>query len=316
MNRLTKGFGISIVALLALAACSKPGNEAAPVAESDQPAQVTPPRSADELMADNIEKVIAGSWRSPANKARDQYRHPKETLEFFGVNPGMNVIEITPGGGWYTEILAPLLKGSGHYHAAIAASASSDYAKRSNDALLAKLTSDPQDYGVVSVDEFDPKAPVLGAPGSADMVLTFRNVHNWVGSDTAPQMFKAFFDVLKAGGVLGVVDHRAAAGSDIGAIKNSGYLPQEFVTKLAMDAGFTLAAQSEINANPKDTKDYEQGVWTLPPTYRLNDKDRAKYAAIGESDRMTLKFVKPAGDAIFNPADAKPDDNKPVPATP
>ena len=253
------------------------------------------------MFATRIDGVLAGSWRSDDNKARDGYRHPKETLAFFGVNPTQTIVEITPGGGWYTEVLAPLMKGSGSYHAALAADASSDYAKRGNDAFRKKLAGDAERYSEARVVEFDPKAPSFGAPASADMVLTFRNVHNWVGGDSAAVMFKGFFDVLKPGGVLGVVEHRAADGVDMESIMKSGYLPTAFVTKLATDAGFQMVESSEINANANDTKDYADGVWTLPPNYRLKDVDRDKYAAIGESDRMTLKFVKPAGDPIFQP---------------
>jgi len=224
------------------------------------------------------------------------------------VKPGDTLIEITPGGGWYADILAPLLNASGHYIAAAATPAKPDgEAAHSIAALETTFKDNPSEFGNAKLIQFDPKAPNLGAPGSADKVLTFRNVHNWVMGDTAPAMFKAFFEVLKPGGTLGVVDHRAAAGADFDKIKDSGYLPQDFVIKLATDAGFKLAAQSEINANPKDTKDYPKGVWTLPPTLTLGDQDRAKYLAIGESDRMTLKFVKPAGDQIFQPdGDAQP----------
>lgn len=271
-----------------------------PAAEVDQPAQPVPPQSAADLAGARLDTVLAGDWRSAENKARDQYRHPKQTLEFFGVKPGQTLIEITPGGGWYAEILAPLMKGDGTYIAANAKPNRPDgEAAQDKSALAKKFEADPAQYGDAKIVEFDPKAPVLGEPGSADVVLTFRNVHNWVMADTAPGMFKAFFDVLKPGGTLGVVDHRAAAGADPDKIKGSGYLPQDVVVKFATDAGFELAGQSEINANPKDTKDYEKGVWTLPPTLALKDQDRQKYLDIGESDRMTLKFVKPAADRIF-----------------
>jgi predicted methyltransferase len=244
--------------------------------------------------------VLAGAWRSDKNKARDQYRHPKQTLEFFGVKTGQTLLEITPGGGWYTEILAPLLKGNGTYIAAVAQPKKPEgEAAQDKSALQKKFEGDATEYGEAKTVEFDSKAPNLGAPASADTVVTFRNVHNWVMSDTAPLMFKAFFDVLKPGGTLGVVDHRAAADADLAKIKQSGYLPQDYVIKLATDAGFKLVAQSEINANSKDTKDYEKGVWTLPPTLELGDKDKEKYLAIGESDRMTLRFEKPKGDQIF-----------------
>ncbi|HEY0180037.1 MAG TPA: methyltransferase [Dokdonella sp.] len=297
---------------LALAACGSndaPPPQAAATAPADQPAAPPPPASASDAFSAKLDRILAGDWRSAANKARDVYRHPKQTLEFFGVKPGDTLIEITPGGGWYAEILAPLLKGSGTYVAAVEKPSKPEgEAAGDRSGLAAKFAADPERYGEAKTVEFDPKAPSLGAPGSADVVVTFRNVHNWVMADTAPAMFKAFFDVLKPGGTLGVVDHRAVAGADLDQIKNTGYLPQDYVVKLATDAGFKLAAQSEINANPKDTKDYPKGVWTLPPTLALKDQDRDKYLAIGESDRMTLKFVKPGGDEIFHQGnDASPD---------
>jgi predicted methyltransferase len=291
---------------IALAACGP--SETTPVANpapaastpADQPAQLTPPQSATGLLTARLDEVLAGSWRSDKNKARDQYRHPKQTLEFFGVEPASTLIEITPGGGWYAEILAPLLKDNGSYVAAVAKPKKPEgEAAQDKSALQKMFEADTAEYGEAKTVEFDSKAPSFGAPASADTVLTFRNVHNWVMADTAPLMFKAFFDVLKPGGTLGVVDHRAAAGADLEKIKKSGYLPQDYVIKLATDAGFRLVAQSEINANPKDTKDYEKGVWTLPPTLELGDQDKDKYLAIGESDRMTLKFTKPKGDEIF-----------------
>jgi predicted methyltransferase len=240
-----------------------------------------------------LDHALAGNWRSSANRARDVYRHPKATLEFFDVRPDQTVIEITPGGGWYSEVLAPYLRDRGHYIAAVASAPKDREAQRDENSLKRKFLSDPAQYANAAVREFDPKNPVFGQPDSADRVLTFRNVHNWMGAGTAPAMFKAFFDVLRPGGVLGVVDHRAAKGATLDAVKGSGYLPTDYVVKLATDAGFRLVASSEINANPKDTKDYAKGVWTLPPTYTLGAQDRAKYAAIGESDRMTLRFVKP-----------------------
>lgn len=306
MNKYT----LPLCMVLTLVACSQ---QAAPPAVSvDQPAQPTPPQSAEQAFAAKIDAVLAGAWREPANKARDQYRHPGQTLEFFGLKPDMNLIEITPGGGWYAEILAPLLKGSGHYSAAITIPRKPEgEAAQDKSALAKKFAGDAAEYGEAKILEFDPKAPNLGAPGSADMVVTFRNVHNWVMADTAPAMFKAFFDVLKPGGVLGVTDHRAALGADLEKIKQSGYLPEDFVIKLAADAGFKLEGKSEVNANPKDTRDYEKGVWTLPPTLELGDKDRVKYLAIGESDRMTLRFVKPAADKIFTaPAEAGKNDTQ------
>ena len=246
------------------------------------------------ISAKQYQNVLAGSWRDPANSARDGYRHPQQTLEFFGLGAKQTVIEITPGGGWYSEVLSPLLKDHGHYIAAVQAASTSAYARTSEENLKNKFAADPARYGKAQVVEFDPKAPVFGKPASANAVLTFRNVHNWVAAGTAPATFSAFYTVLKPGGVLGVEDHRAKDGADLQAIKDSGYLTTAQVVKLATDAGFTLAGQSEVNANPKDTKDYPGGVWTLPPSLRFGEQDKAKYLAIGESDRMTLRFVKPA----------------------
>jgi predicted methyltransferase len=294
-----KQLAFALAATLGLVACGQKSEPpTAPVAAADQPAETTPPAAIPA--ADPIDVILAGSWRSDSNKARDAYRHPKETLAFFGVKPESNVIEIAPGGGWYTEILAPLLKANGQYTAAFANDASSDYAKRNNEKFRAKLAEDAERFGAATLAEFDPKAPNLGTEGTADVVLTFRNVHNWIGGGSAPSMFAAFNTALKPGGVLGVVEHRAAAGANLPADDRSGYVDTETVIKLATDAGFQLVEQSEINANPKDSKDYEKGVWTLPPSLALGDVDRDKYLAIGESDRMTLKFVKPAGDKIFN----------------
>lgn len=303
-----KKLPIALLAALVLAACGKEGADqtaatapaAKPAAPLDQPTTPAPPASATAATAAKLEPILAGSWRSDKNKARDEYRHPKETLTFFGVKPTDTLIEITPGGGWYSEILAPLMKGSGTYIAAIAKPKNPEgEAARDQSGIRKTFGDDPAEYSEAKIVEFDGQAPNLGPAGSADVVLTFRNVHNWAEAGTAPQMFKAFFDVLKPNGVLGVVDHRAADGADFEKVKDTGYLPTDYVIKLATDAGFKLKDKSEINANPKDTKDYEKGVWTLPPTYQLKDQDHDKYAAIGESDRMTLKFVKGGGDEIF-----------------
>jgi len=282
------------LAAVLLASCSNSSTPANAQVQDQPSGGLVPPTTASDFTATKLDQVLAGDWRSPEHKARDAYRHPKATLQFFGVRPDQTVIEITPGGGWYSEVLAPLLQDNGHYIAAIAKPSGDGEASRDKTGLKAKFAADAAHYGKAQILEFDPKAPVLGAPGSADVVLTFRNVHNWVEADTAPLMFKAFFAALRPGGVLGVVDHRAADNASIDAVKDSGYLPTDYVVKLATDAGFTLEEKSEINANPKDTKDYPKGVWTLPPTLTLGEQDKAKYQAIGESDRMTLRFVKPA----------------------
>jgi len=239
-----------------------------------------------------LEQAITGEHRSVKNKARDQYRHPKATLEFFGFKPEMTVVEITPGGGWYTEILAPALKGSGKLYGAHYPDTGEDnYYSNSRKKLEKKLASDAV-FSEVELTNFVPrKASELAPAGSADMVLTFRNLHNW-RAEGVKQAFKDAFRALKAGGVLGVVEHRLPKGAD--AEKAMGYFPQDKAIEHAKAAGFILAASSEINANPKDTAMHPKGVWTLPPVMRLGEKDKAKYLAIGESDRMTLKFVKPA----------------------
>jgi predicted methyltransferase len=301
---------------LALTACGKPAEQqaaapapAATPAPAPAPAPVVDPAQA---FAAKLDSVLAGAQRGDANKARDAHRHPKETLSFFELKPGMTVIEITPGGGWYTEILGPLMKGEGKLVTAIIdpASASSDRAKeyytKANADFRAKLAADAASFGEVEVREFALSAPVLGEPGSVDMVVTFRNVHNWTGSGAAPGMFKAFFDALKPGGVLGVEEHRATEGTPSATDPRSGYMLEADVIKLAADAGFVLAATSEINANPKDTKDHPNGVWNLPPGLNVKEgDDKAKYEAIGESDRMTLRFVKPEA-AAAAPAGAEP----------
>lgn len=250
--------------------------------------------TAADIPGRSLDQVLAGAWRTPENMARDTYRHPRETLAFFGIAPGRTVVEITPGGGWYAEILAPWL-GAGYVAAIVDPQAlpegRRDYYARSKATLEMLFASSPERYGQARVVAYDPAAPVFGPPGSADAVLTFRNVHNWRSSGQAEGMFKGFFDVLKPGGVLGVVEHRAAAA--VADDDGSGYVGQDQVIALATAAGFRLDEASEINANPRDTRDHPNGVWTLLPTNRHDEADRAKYQAIGESDRMTLRFVKP-----------------------
>jgi predicted methyltransferase len=291
---------LSAALSLSLLACASESSEAtadtSASTDAAQPAAATTPASAaapDPL----LDVAVAGTWRSPENVARDQYRHPRETLSFFGVQPTHTVVEITPGGGWYTEILAPYLRDAGTYVAAIVDPSkvdekARDYQTKSRDRIRAKLGGAPTEvYGRGTIVEYDPKAPVFGAPGSADVVLTFRNVHNWRSAGQAEGMFKGFFDVLKPGGTLGVVEHRAKG--DVPADDKSGYVGEAQVIALAEAAGFKLDAKSEINANPKDTKDHPNGVWTLPPSKDHDPEDAQKYLAIGESDRMTLRFVKP-----------------------
>lgn len=238
----------------------------------------------------DLAKAIASPTRTEANRARDQYRHPAQTLSFFGVKPTQNVVELWPGGGWYTEILAPYLSARGTYTVAAPVG-------RGADNIAKKLDAGAAVYGKVKRANFPAAAGAQLVPdGSADVVLTFRNVHNWRfgGVDNAQASFSQIYKMLKPGGVLGVVEHRLPEAMDSAMEEKSGYMKRSSVVGFATRAGFKLVAESDINANPKDTHDWPEGVWTLPPNYRLGDKDRARYAAIGESDRMTLKFMKPA----------------------
>ncbi|WP_375197096.1 class I SAM-dependent methyltransferase [Sphingobium sp.] len=236
--------------------------------------------------ADPIAAAVAASSRTPANIARDAYRHPAETLAFFGVTPGQTVVEYSPSGGWYTEILAPLLRDKGTFYAL-------QPTGRYLDGYRTFLAAKPAVYDRVKLVPFPDQAGQIPA-GSVDTLLTFRNVHNMVMGGTETATFKAFYDLLKPGGTLGIVDHRLPESRDTALEKTSGYLKVSTIRRLAEAAGFEYAGSSEINANPKDTADWEKGVWTLPPTLRNGETDRAKYLAIGESDRMTLKFRKPA----------------------
>jgi predicted methyltransferase len=259
----------------------------------------TAPSMVSNGMGAALDEAIGGSWREPGNVARDGNRHPRQTLSFFGGRGDQAVLEVTPSPGWYSEILEPYLREGGSYIAAVVDPASQaneksrDYYAKNRDQLAQKFAADPAHYDRTRIVGFDPKNPVFGPANSADVVLTFRNVHNWRMAGTAPSMFKGFYDVLKPGGVLGVVEHRAKA--DVADGDKSGYVGQQQVIAMARAAGFVLDGQSEVNANPRDTKDYPGGVWTLPPTNQHDAADDAKYRAIGESDRMTLRFIKPRG---------------------
>ena len=252
-----------------------------------------------------IGQAVADPARSDADRARDRYRHPAQTLSFFGLKPDMTVIEIIPGGGWYTAILAPYLAASGHLIEAVPPG-------RDSDKFAALLQADPGRYGKVQTVAWAVGQPTQLAPsGSADMIVTFRNIHNLLGAadqpgdGNAPQAFADWFGALKPGGVLGIEEHRLPETMDTTREKTTGYVKRSTVIRLALAAGFRLAGASDVNANPKDDHDHPKGVWTLPPSYDLGDVDKAKYAAIGESDRMTLRFVKPGGD-VAAAADARP----------
>jgi predicted methyltransferase len=240
-----------------------------------------------------LERAVAAPTRTADNRARDAYRHPAETLAFFGVRPTDTVVEVWPGGGWYTEILAPYLAEGGRLIIA-------NMDGQLGGGVTKLKEANPALYANVIATKFPVFDDFPRMQGAADVVLTFRNVHNWrMGyrrddkQDYSAEAFRQMFVMLKPGGVLGVVDHRLPEGADADRERKSGYMKVSTIRALAEQAGFRFAGSSEINANAKDTADWPNGVWTLPPSYALKDQDRARYAAIGESDRMTLKFIKP-----------------------
>jgi predicted methyltransferase len=282
MKNLSPLFYLSVFSLTLTAACSsKPCH-----CDSKEPAKV----EQSVNLPKTIEEAADSPLRSEANRARDRYRHPVDTLRFFGLKPDMTVVEIAPGSGWYYEILAPLLAEKGHY---IAASGGR------HDTFLTDTPIPDEAKSRIQVVSFNPgedskKSLEVGAPESADLVVTFRNIHNWMSKGAQKEAFVAFYHMLKPGGILGVVEHRANPKSKYDPKAKSGYVREADVIKWAEAAGFKLTGQSEINSNPKDTKNYPQGVWTLPPNFKLGEKNHAHYAEIGESDRMTLRFIKPA----------------------
>lgn len=247
----------------------------------------------DAATAAALERILAADHRADS-RARDGYRHPKETLTFFGIRRDMTVVEVWPGAGWYTEILAPLLRDRGKLYAAHLDPGSSEYAKNAVERYRAKLSSRPDLYDRVEVTMMaaPPNAQPIAPPGSADLVVTFRNLHNWMMFGWERAAFESIHTALKPGGVLGIVEHRGDPKIPQDPKAASGYVNEAFAIELIESVGFKLAGRSEVNANPKDTKNYEKGVWTLPPTYAEGPESRDRYARIGESDRFTLKFVK------------------------
>ncbi len=241
-----------------------------------------------------LQAAIAGPQRTEANRARDRYRHPEGELRFLGLEDDLTVVEIMPGaGGWWTEILAPYLRDHGRYYVALPDATHSAGEQRANAAFQAKIAADPATYGKVTVTHFDGDRLEVAPPGSADLIVTFRNLHDWMAQGTAEAALKAFYRALKPGGVFGIEDHRAAIDTPQDPKAGTGYIRQDYAIALIEAAGFKFVASSELLANAKDTKDYPAGVWTLPPTLRLKDQDRDKYLAIGEADNFLLKFVRP-----------------------
>lgn len=302
---MKSAFWLASLAALGLAAAC--GGENAPAAPGAAATEAGAPVANGE---GSLEWAVGGDWRLEREKVRDQYRHPVETLAFFGVKPTDTVVEMYPGGGWYTAILAPYLnKGGGKLYAAHVDPAVSEGAKASVDNFVAAF-DDKSRYGDMTVTVASRSAPGIAPDGSADVVLTFRNVHNWMAGGYADKMFADAFRALKPGGVLGVVEHRLPSARDQDLRATSGYVLESYVVQLAQNAGFVLEESSEINANPKDNADHPLGVWMLPPTLdkpqpgapEAEGYDEAKYVAIGESDRMTLRFRKPA----TAPAPAEP----------
>jgi predicted methyltransferase len=255
---------------------------------------------ANLVIATELNDIIESKHREAAS-IRDIYRNPKATLEFFRLKEDMTVVEIWPGGkGWYTEILAPFLKDKGKLYAAhFNEDSASEYYKNARKSFMEKLQSSPELYSAVQVTSFNPPVYIDIAPeGSVDLVLTFRNIHNWYmrggGDERLLSAFKAFYKALKPGGLLGLVEHRLADSRSLSEQEASGYMRQDYVTSMAKQAGFSLIEESDINRNTKDTSDHPKGVWTLPPSLRLGEENKAHYLAIGESDRMTLLFQKPS----------------------
>jgi predicted methyltransferase len=311
---------VALGATFGLAACG--GKAEAPKAAAD--AAPAPSGQA----AGSLEWAVAGDWRIPSEKARDPWRHPVETLKFFGVKPSDTVVELFPGGGWYTAILGPYLKaGGGHLVAAAQDPASSTEAANLLKNYTAAFKDHPERYGDIAITTASKTAPGVAPDGAADVVLTFRNVHNWMAGGYAEKIFADAYKALRPGGVLGVEEHRLPSSRDQDLSASTGYVLQSYVVQLAEKAGFKLEEASEINANPKDNADHPLGVWMLPPNLRApksgspeaKDYDVEKYKAIGESDRMTLRFRKPAPtpEASPTPAPAAPATAPgPAPATP
>jgi predicted methyltransferase len=301
---MKSGHLVLALAVLALPACGGPAST-----------PTTPGEPAAESTAEgSLEWAAAGSWRLEKETARDQFRHPVETLKFFGLKPSDTVVEIAPGGGWYTAILGPWLKqGGGKLYAAQVDPMTSDYAKRNVDNYTAAFIAHPEIYGDITLTVGSRTSSGLAPDGSADAVLTFRNIHNWMDGGYADKIFADAFRALKPGGVLGVEEHRLPSARDQDLRAKSGYVLESYVVQLAENAGFVLEEASEINANPKDTADHPLGVWMLPPnlakpqpgTPEAEGYDEAAYKAIGESDRMTLRFRKPL-QAATPPADTPP----------
>lgn len=303
-----KTYLISGVAALALTACSGTNEPPAETLEAETP----PPVEAEATGPISLADAVAGDWRSDEEKARDAWRNPAETLAFFEIEADETVVEIWPGGGWYTNVIAPYLASGGGTLIASVWDLNT-FEGESRDRIAQRITdfqavyeADPELFGTLTYSAFSAQSGPLAEAGTVDTVLTFRNVHNWMGRDYTAKFFTDAFDALKPGGVLGVVEHRLPSSAEQDPRAASGYVHEDFVKALAASAGFEFVEGSEVNANPADTADHPFGVWTLPPVSRTTDRegntpdgfDPAIYLAIGESDRMTLKFQKPDAEPL------------------
>jgi len=279
------------------------GAAAAGLAGCGQKAADSAPKAPAKAGAATIESAVNGDWRSSADRARDMWRHPIESLKFWELKPGQTVVEFWPGAGWYSEILAPFLAATnGKLYAAVLQTDPADLAAAEViDAYRRKLSEKAKLYGAVEITAFGPTSGPVAPAGSADLVLFLRNIHNWMAAGIAEKAFRDALAALKPGGVLGVEEHRGEPGRVQDVLAADGYVQEAYVVQMAKEAGFIVAGASEINANAKDTRDHPFGVWTLPPTRLSSPRgepaesgfDHGKYDAIGESDRMTLKFIKP-----------------------
>lgn len=297
METNMKFYTAAVIVTLLLGACSNEADTSV-----DKAPEVSGPVETGPAIG-TFAWAVAGDWRKDEERARDVWRHPVETLEFFGIQPDATVVEIWPGGGWYTQILAPYLRqGGGQLVTAGFDPETSERAKEAVDRFAETYVSKPETYGAIDVTILSATTPRFATDGSADAVLTFRNVHNWMSGGYEASVFEQAYTALKPGGILGIVEHRLPSGGIQDPAASTGYVHEDYVKALASAAGFEFVSSSEINANPADTADHPFGVWTLPPNNRDSDRDGnsvedfdpATYKTIGESDRMTLKFIKPS----------------------
>lgn len=299
MTQITKIILLLLTTVI-LQACDNSGSSPGDENSGDPPAventEAVQAAAGNGEIMQGLAPILAGDHRSAENRARDKYRHPVETLGFFGLQPDTAVVEIWPGGGWYTEIIAPYVREKGKFVAAgFDPESEIEFIRQGVVRYQAKLAEHPELYDRVEQAILMPPDKLdFVPPESVDLILTFRSIHNWLPRGNEDEILAAMFKALKPGGVLGVVEHRGIPSVPQDPEAKTGYVNQEYAVELIEKAGFVLNGSSEINANPADSKDHPEGVWTLPPTLRLKEQDREIYLGIGESDRFTLRFIKPA----------------------